>query len=141
VSIRLYIYQCLEYKKLRGSSQNIISKLKKFYKELFNKPFPEKFDGLDIIKTFELAANKYRIIFIIYIHDENERLEYLNISLDIIFINIHNNNLLMINGVEENNFSNILIYIMYIKDILKCTKLYICFKCGYILFVICHSCY
>jgi hypothetical protein len=30
---------------------NIIPKLKKFYKELFGKSFPEKIDGLDIIQN------------------------------------------------------------------------------------------
>jgi hypothetical protein len=45
----------------------------------------------------------------------------------------------MINGVEENsdnvssnNSNNIIIYVMYIKDIQKYTKLHICTKCGYI---------
>jgi hypothetical protein len=43
-----------DYKKLNGIKKNIIPKLKKFYKELFNKQFPEKFDGLDIIKLSNL---------------------------------------------------------------------------------------
>jgi hypothetical protein len=43
----------------------------------------------------------------------------------------------MVNGVEENstaenNSTNIITYVMYIKDIQKYTKLYICPKCGYI---------
>jgi hypothetical protein len=50
-----------------------MSQLKKFYKELFNKLFLEKFDGLGIIKIFEFAANKYEIKFIIYNY-KNERL-------------------------------------------------------------------
>jgi hypothetical protein len=55
VSECIYIAVCKEqYKKFRGTICNIIPKLKKFYKELFNKPFPEKFDGLDIIKLFNL---------------------------------------------------------------------------------------
>jgi hypothetical protein len=41
-------------------------------------------------------------------------------------------NLLMIDGVEENNNNNIIIHVMYIKDIQKYTKLHICQKCGYI---------
>jgi hypothetical protein len=102
-----------EYKKLKGNKKDIISKLKKFYKELFNKNFPEKFDGLDIIKTLQLAASKYGIKFIIYNHDENERLQHLNTigSGEII------HNLLMINGPEENSDSNIITHVMYIKDI------------------------
>jgi hypothetical protein len=90
-----------EYKKLNGCAKIIIPRLKKFYNELFNKKFPEKFDGLDIIKTLKLAANKYEIKFIIYNHDENERLQHLNTigTGD----NIHN--LLMINGVEESTNS------------------------------------
>ena len=67
-----------EYKKLKGNSKNIISKLKKLYTELFDKKFPEKFDGLDILKTLEHAANKYNIKFIIYNNDENDRLNHLN---------------------------------------------------------------
>jgi hypothetical protein len=43
-----------EYKKL-GIKKNIIPKLKKFYKKLFNKSFPDKFNGLDIIKTLEMT--------------------------------------------------------------------------------------
>jgi hypothetical protein len=38
--------------------KDITSKLKKFHQELFIKPFPEKFDGLDIIKTLQLASKK-----------------------------------------------------------------------------------
>jgi predicted nuclease with TOPRIM domain len=71
-----------EYKKLKGTANNIIPKLKKFYKELFVKSFPEKFEGLDIIKTLELATNRYRIKFIIYNHDENKRLQLLNTIRD-----------------------------------------------------------
>jgi hypothetical protein len=53
--------------------QDIIPKLKQFYKELFDKSFPEKLEGLDIIKTLEYATKKYNIKFIIYHHDDNER--------------------------------------------------------------------
>jgi hypothetical protein len=45
-----------EYKALKGNTKNAKSNLKKFHQELFNKPFPEKFDGLDIIKTLQLAS-------------------------------------------------------------------------------------
>jgi hypothetical protein len=123
-----------EYKKLKGNSRNIVTQLKKFHKELFNKPFPKKFDGLDIIKTLELAANKYEIKFVIYNHDENERLQHLNT----IGTGETIHNLLMINGVEENdnnnssNNNNIITHVMYIKDIQKYTKLHICPKCCYI---------
>jgi hypothetical protein len=103
-----------EYKKLKGTK-----------KKLFNKQFPEKFDGLDIIKTLELATNKYEIKFIMYNHDENERLQHLNTIEN--GENIHN--LLMINGVEENSES-IITHVMYIKDNQKYTKLHICPKCG-----------
>jgi hypothetical protein len=51
IYIAIYLEQ---YKKLKGTTVNIIPKLKKFYKELFNKPFPEKFDGLDITKLSNL---------------------------------------------------------------------------------------
>jgi hypothetical protein len=49
----IYISVYLEqYKKLKDNSKDVISKLKKFYTgELFDKKFPEKFDGLDIVKT------------------------------------------------------------------------------------------
>jgi hypothetical protein len=67
-----------QYKKLGRSKRDIIPKLKQFYRELFDKPFPEKFEGLDIMKTLEHAAKKYDIKFIIYHHDDNERLDHLN---------------------------------------------------------------
>jgi hypothetical protein len=99
------------------------------------------------------AAKKYEIKFVIYNHDENERLQHLNT----IGTGETIHNLLMINGVEErisstnsssnsssnngssvanceNNSNNIITHVMYIKDIqkCKCTKLHICPKCGYI---------
>jgi hypothetical protein len=104
IYITLYLDQ---YKKLKGNSRNIISQLKKLYKKLFNKHFPEKFNGLDIIKTLELAANKYEIKFIIYNHDENERLQHLNT----IGTGETSHKLLMINGTEENS-DNIITHIM-----------------------------
>jgi hypothetical protein len=133
----IYISVYLEqYNALKDNSRNIITQLKKFYKELFNKPFPEKFDGLDIMKTLEHASSKYNIKFIIYNHDENERLQHLNtICSNSISSNISNNNihnLLMINGVStDSNSESVVMYVMYVKDIQKYTKLQICPKCGY----------
>jgi hypothetical protein len=66
-----------KYKKLDGSKRNIICTLKKIYKELFDKQFPEKFEGLDIMKTLEHATNKYKLKFIIYHYDDDERLTQL----------------------------------------------------------------
>jgi hypothetical protein len=43
-----------EYKAWKYNARDIISKLKKFHQELFNKPFPEKIDGLDTIKHYNL---------------------------------------------------------------------------------------
>jgi hypothetical protein len=63
-----------EYKALKANTKNIVTKLKKFYNELFNKYFPVNFDGLDIMKTLEHAAKKYNIKFIIYNNDENDRM-------------------------------------------------------------------
>jgi transcription antitermination factor NusA-like protein len=67
-----------QYKNLKNNSKDITSRLKKLYSELFDKKFPEKFDGLDIIKTLEHAAGKYNIRFIIYNNNENDRLNHLN---------------------------------------------------------------
>jgi hypothetical protein len=39
-----------EYKKLKGNKKRHNFKTEKFYSELFDKKFPEKFDGLNIIK-------------------------------------------------------------------------------------------
>jgi hypothetical protein len=127
-----------EYKALKGNTRNIVTKLKKFYNELFNKSFPVNFDGLDTVKTLEHAAKKYNIKFIIYSNDENDRLCHLNtIGTS---KNIHN--LLMISGPDEkiannnssnnnsknisSNNTNVITHVMYIKDIQKYTKLHIC---------------
>jgi hypothetical protein len=40
-----------KYKKLTGSVNKTIPKLKKFHKKVFNKPFPDRLNGLDIIQT------------------------------------------------------------------------------------------
>jgi hypothetical protein len=140
---------------MKGTIGNIIPKLKKVYKELFNNQYPEKFDGLDIIKTLQHTANKYNIKFTIYNHDDNERLQHLNtispedassagFSDRVDSDNTPNNNLLMINGIEEgadNNSNNIITHVMYIKDIQKYTKLHICPKCGYMPPANQHGCY
>jgi hypothetical protein len=123
-----------EYKASKYNARGIISKLK-FYYELFNKSFPVNFDGLDVMKTLEHAAKKYNIKFIIYSNDNNytkndsdkvcERSNHLNTIGE--GENIHN--LLMISGVDENN--NHQVYVMYIKEIQKYTKLHICPKSRY----------
>jgi hypothetical protein len=127
-----------EYKKQKGIVKNIVPKLKQFYRELFDKPFPEKFEGLDIMKTLELAAKKYNVKFIIYHHDDNERLDHLNTIGE----SENKHNLLMISGksdntsnnpsnnISENVAENIIVHVMYIKNIQKYTKLHICPKCG-----------
>jgi hypothetical protein len=159
---------------LDGSKKNIIPKLKQFYREFFDKLFPVNFDGLDIMKTLEHAAEKYNLKFIIYHHDDNERLDHLNTIGE----SENKHNLLMISGLSDNtsglrpsrpeasnnppksmseelcssrpgtsftqtvlpevanggsnNNENIIVHVMYIKDIQKYTKLHICPKCGYI---------
>jgi hypothetical protein len=72
-----------EYKKQKGCVRAIAARLKKFYQELFNKPFPknEYFDGLDLMKTLKHASLKFNLKFIIYGLDENDRYEFLN-SID-----------------------------------------------------------
>jgi transcription antitermination factor NusA-like protein len=108
----IYISVYLEqYKKLKGNSKHIISKLEKLYTELFDKKIPEKFDDLDIIKTLEHAAGKYNIKFIIYNNDENDRLNHLNT----IGTGEKIHNLLMITGLNEEK--NQVVHVMYIKDI------------------------
>jgi DNA anti-recombination protein RmuC len=93
----VYIHTLRKYKKLKVNSKNIISKLKKLYTELFNKKFPENFDGLDMIKTLEHAANKYNIKFIMYNNDRNKRLRHLNTIGE----GENKHNLLMITGLDE----------------------------------------
>jgi hypothetical protein len=86
-----------KYKKINGHVKEIIPKLKQFYRELFDKPFPEKFEGLDIMKTLEHAAKKYKVKFIIYHHDNNERLDHLNTIGE----SENKHNLLMISGKPD----------------------------------------
>jgi hypothetical protein len=92
------------------------------------------------MKTLEHAAKKYYVKFIIYHHDDNERLDYLNTIGE----SENKHNLLMISGkpnysskstsknTSENESENIIVHVMYIKDIQKYTKLHICPKCGYV---------
>jgi hypothetical protein len=84
VSECIYISVYLEeYKKLKGNKKDKISKLKKFYTELFDKKFPEKFDGLDTIKTLEHAAGKYNIKFIFYTNEEKNQVVHVMYIKDI----------------------------------------------------------
>jgi hypothetical protein len=86
-----------EYKALKSNTRNIVTRLKKFYNELFNKSFPVNFDGLDIMKTLEYVVKMYNIKFIIYNNDENDRMYHLNT----IGTNENIHNLLMICEPDE----------------------------------------
>jgi hypothetical protein len=59
------------YIKLKANIKSIISRLKVFYQELFNKSFPKYFDRLEIIKSLQLASIKYNIKIFVYNLDEN----------------------------------------------------------------------
>jgi hypothetical protein len=116
------------------------------------------------MKTLEHAAKKYNLKFIIYNHDDNERLDHLNTIGE----SENKHNLLMIGGkldntskntskniskntsnnlsnnpsnntfkneadllIPDDSSKNIIVNVMYIKDIQKYTKLHICPNCGY----------
>jgi hypothetical protein len=110
-----------QYRKFRQDYTKITPKLKKIYAELFGTKIPEKFTGVDMNKTLELAAEKYHKFFVIYHYDSGTKkyeLAY-NIGKKPTYDTV---NLLLVGAKNKQ-------HLMYIKDIEAVTKLHICPKC------------
>jgi hypothetical protein len=55
-----------EYKSLKGNKKSISARVKRQYEDLFEEPFPQDFEGVEIMDTLNKASKKYNIKFVIY---------------------------------------------------------------------------
>jgi hypothetical protein len=127
-----------EYRECKGRSRNIISKIRSQYYDLFGETLPKDFDGVEIMETLQMAADKYSLKFVIYIRDDsNDRFEQFAIIGD---PSIKKENSLLLIGYQDENKTERQ-HLMYIKSMESLEKIHVCPKCFYMPPASQHGCY
>jgi hypothetical protein len=114
-----------EYQNMKGRKQSIIPRLKELYKDMYKKPFPENFHGLEAFSTLRHASSEYDINFVVYNFDKSTN-KYSQLAI------IENKNdpenkkptynVLLINNRNTQ-------HLMFMKNVSILTHLHICPKC------------